>query len=482
MHRVLALARPSSILALMTVVKMYFVCATWNTCIYLFSHLDTSLSFPTMETNRQRDEVEVPCGDDESIPSGAFSYSDPPDGKMLNPPPSGLRSNITDSGGAREEEGPSVVQPAEELVMHVVTGAGAIVPRDVCGERPRRGAVESLSNQTHVRTRTQMLQQLVNDTTARIAELENQLARQSRQEHERAHAQAKMENVNDHAMVAELAKKNKEIEELRQETTKLRRELYSDEADIYPMNTCPPHGKAIVIVNDKFTPNPAEPNLGLRDRPGAEEDMRLFTETFETLGYLVERHYNKTAMEMYEIINNSAGENHEEYDSFVCCVSTHGNENVMYGSDSVEVKRLEWLQPLKAPESLQGKPKMCFFQACRTKADDTTAGVSSQYPIYQPDAPDKDADIFIANASTALNASYRSSVTGSWFVMAIHHVFTQYSHNLTLDEMMHKVNSVVCDARGTIREGGQQEARQCAESTSSFRKGLRFKFMSSVTQ
>lgn len=432
-----------------------------------------------METNPQR-EVETPQEDDGSLPSSVFSYSDPAEGgKMLNPPPSGLRSNITDSGGAREEEGSRQGRSHEEIVVHLATGGGSIIQREVCGERPVRGVPESSSNQTRIRTRTQMLQLEVNDKTARIAELETQLAEQSRLEHERAHANAmaKMENVNDHVMAMELATKNNEIEGLRQEIVKLRKDLCSDESDMYPMNACPPHGKAIVIVNDKFTPNPAEANLELRNRPGAEEDMRLFTETFESLGYVVERHYNKSAMDMYHIIDNAACENHAEYDSFVCCVSTHGNENVMYGSDSVEVKRLEWLQPLKVAPSLHGKPKMCFFQACRTKADDTSAGVNQQYPIYQPDAPDKDADIFIANASTAHNASYRSSVTGSWFVMALHHVFTQHSHHLTLDEMMHKVNSVVCDARGTIREGGQQEARQCAESTSSFRKGLRFKFM-----
>lgn len=436
-----------------------------------------------METNPQR-EVETPHEDDGSMPSSVFSYSDPPDdgGKMLNPPPSGLRSNITDSG-AREEEGSRQGRSSDEMVMHVATGGGGIIPREVCGERPARGVAES--SPTRTRTRTQMLQQEVNDRTARIVELENQLVRQNRLEHERAHANAvaKMETVIDHAMVMVLETKNREIEGLRQEVAKLRNDLCSDESDMYPMNTCPPHGKAIVIVNDRFTPNPADASLELRDRPGAEKDMRLFRETFESLDYVTECHYNKSAMEMYDIINNAACENHAEYDSFVCCVSTHGNENVMYGSDSVEVKRLEWLQPLKMAESLHGKPKMLFFQACRTKADDTTAGVNQHYPIYQPDAPDKDADIFIANASTALNASYRSSVTGSWFVTALHHVFTRYSHHLTLDEMMHKVNSVVCDARGTIREGGQQEARQCAESTSSFRKGLRFKFMtmSSIT-
>jgi hypothetical protein len=340
--------------------------------------------------------------------------------------------------------------------------------------------LDSLS--TRVRTRTQVLQQQVNDRVSQIRELENQLM------HERVHhnvVAAQKEHSNDE-LVRELGKKINEVEDLRRETAGLRKQLESGEnTEMYPMNAVPPHGKAIVIVNDKFEPNPqiaCVEGVELRDRPGAEEDMRLFKEMFELLQYSVECHANLTGAQMHEVIRTAAAENHDAYDSFVCCVSTHGDEHVMYGSDCVGAIRSELIQYVKQAESLNRKPKMFFLQACRTKADSTAA--ANTYPTYYPDAADRDADVFVANASTAHNASYRSHVTGSWFVMALHYVFRLHYHHLTLDDMMHKVNNLVCDARGVIQDGGpqtageqQQEARQCAETTSSFRMGLRFKFL-----
>ena len=450
--------------------------------------------YPVMERNRREDNSL-------SGESLAYSYSEDPMNygqDVLHAPPSelGPRTNIRDVGsrpvtmsraGRRgvEEEG------GQEGGRGEFVGVG-MTARPLGREESSGWDGVDGSGTRRTRTRTQMLQQQVNDKTAQIRELENQLALHNGEAHERAHdsamARQEHERAHNEAVVMELEKKNKEVEELRSETAKLRQQLVSGEdTEIYPMNMYPPHGKAIVIVNDKFEPNPEDENLELRERAGAEEDMRLFREMFEFLGYSVECHSNLTAEEMHQVIDKVACENHEPNDSCVCCVSTHGDENVMYGSDSVGVKRSEFLKPLKQTESLCGKPKMFFFQACRTKVD-TTGQLGPRYPIYYPDAADRDADIFIANASTAHNASYRSHINGSWFVMALHHVFTRHSHHLTLDDMMHKVNNLVCDARGTMQEGGQQsaaapqEVRQCAESTSSFRMGLRFKFPQPTTQ
>ena len=351
--------------------------------------------------------------------------------------------------------------------------------------QPSRADERQLDSlRTRSRTRTQMLQQQVNEKISRVRELENQL------QYERVHhnvVAAQREHSNTE-LVRELGKKINEVEDLRSETAILRKQLESGgNTESYPMNAVPPHGKAIVIVNDKFTPNPAFQGVELRDRPGATEDMRLFRETFELLKYSVECHTNLTCAQMHEVIGKAASEDHNAHDSFVCCVSTHGDEHVMYGSDSVGAIRSELIQYVKQAKSLDRKPKMFFLQACRTKADSTTT--ANKYPMYYPDAADSDADVFVANASTIHNASYRSHVTGSWFVMALHHVFCRHYHHLTLGDMMHKVNNLVCDARGTIQDGGpqsavdqQQEVRQCAETTSSFRMGLRFKFLTPATQ
>ena len=326
------------------------------------------------------------------------------------------------------------------------------------------------------RTRTQILQLQLNEMVERKRHLESQL------EHERVHRHA-MTEQREHSnsqLVRELEGKIKEVESLRQETATLRKQLLSGEnTEIYPMNTVPPHGKAIVIVNDVFVPNPADMSMEFPQRRGARQDMFLFEETFKTLGYDVDCHSNLTAAEMHRVVSDAAGQNHDAHDSFVCCISTHGDDEAVYGCDSARVKRSELVQYVKQSKSLYRKPKMFFLQACRTKSTSRPTGSSL---TYQPDVPDQDADIFTANASTANYASYRDQQQGSWFVIAVYRVFTRYFNTLTLDEMMHKVNSLVSDAQGYIQERDPHrpalEARQCAETTSSFRMGLRFKFSS----
>ena len=409
-----------------------------------------------------------------------FSFSEPLPSDFSQP-----RSNVKDYSGGRPgmeaevqrrwernaEAGRGREQKAE---MVIVAGGGGVQEREMKHERPLVSRpVVTASEGARQRTRTQLLQQQLIDSAAQIRQLEQQQGElRGRQEHEQAH---------NHMMLTELERKNREVEELRQETDKLRKQLETaEDTELYPMNMEPPHGKAIIIVNENFLPNLEDPSLELKKRAGAQEDLRLFKEMFHFLDYAVESYEDLTALEMHEVIAKAAIEDHRAYDSLVCCVSTHGDENVMYGTDSVGVKRSELLQPLKQSLTLNGKPKMFFFQACRTKVD-TTANSSSAQPLYQPNAADQDADIFIANATTTHNASYRSHVNGSWFVSALHLVFLQHAERLTLSQMMHKVNNMVCDARGTLTESAQydlgapQEVRQCAESTSSFRMGLRFK-------
>ena len=361
-------------------------------------------------------------------------------------------NKVTVQDGGRTEE-------SMECAMQSVTHSG---PREMAGHGLQR------------RTHTQSLQLQLNE---KIQQLQLQL------EHERAHHRilADQRQQNNGELARELERKSHEIDDLRKEIDLLQKQLLTgNDSEMYQMNEYPPHGKAIVIVNDQFTPNPTDSSINLLPRPGAEHDMFLFKSTFEFLGYEVECHRNLTCEEMNQVLQKAAGENHEAYDSFVCCISSHGDEKVIYGTDSVGALRSDLVQYVKSCKSLCGKPKMFFLQACRTKASSTVIGAGL---TYLPDAAEQDADVFIANASTVNYASYRDHERGSWFVMALHHIFTRHGQHLTLAEMMYKVNNLVCTAQGIVQDDShtsgavvQHEARQCAETTSSFRMGLRFKF------
>ena len=384
-----------------------------------------------------------------------------------------LGNSVGHQSGHQEAMG----QPAERPASgHQVGRQRAGHPRPAVGQPPagqRQPTVDGSVQRTH----TQMLQLQLNDKDRQVCYLESQL------EHERAHRYAQAEQMEQNVeLERELERKIGEVQELRLETSGLRKQLLSgDDSELYPMNTVPPHGKAIIIVNDQFAPNPADPSIELHNRPGAEHDMRLFKETFTNLGYAVEWHANLTAVEMHEVLTAAANEDHDAHDSLVCCVSTHGDEKVMYGSDSIPASRKELVGYIKQSKSLYKKPKMFFLQACRTKPVSPATVTASL--TYLPDAAEQDADVFTANASTMNYASYRDHKRGSWFVLALHHVFTKYGYTLTLNEMMHRVNNLVCDAQGYVQDEdphngavAAQEVRQCAETTSSFRFGLRFRF------
>ena len=326
-------------------------------------------------------------------------------------------------------------------------------------------------------THTQQLQLERNEAMEKVRQLENQL--EYKQIHHRQLQQA------DQGLVKELGRKNEEVGTLYQLVQRLDRQLQAgDETEMYKMNAILPHGKAIIIVNDSFNPNPLEPNLDLRPRRGAGRDMLLFKQTFENLGYLVETHPNLTSVQMYQVLIQAAQKNHEEYDSFVCCISTHGDEEKLYGVDSVGAKRSELIQLVKQSETLHKKPKMFFIQACCTRPSSTPE--RDNWTNYQPNTPDQDADIFIANATTPNSASFCDPLTGSLFVNTLHSVFTNHGPSFTLTALMHKVNREVCKTEGVIRKKDSlsqaaewQEVRQCVAITSSLRYSLQFKFQRS---
>ena len=386
-----------------------------------------------------------------------------------------VRHEVPTQPARERSRGEESMESAAESITHGGAGEMAGI------HPPRRG---------RGRTHTQLLQQQYVD---KVHQLQMQL------EHERAHnlaladqrqqqQQQQHQQSSNGELERELERKGHEVHDLRQEVEVLRKQLLAgDDSEMYPMNIHPPHGKAIVIVNDTFTPNPDDPSIKLLPRPGAEHDMFLLKSTFEHLQYEVDCYTNLTCEEMYQVFYRAVKESHEENDSFICCISSHGDENVIYGTDSVGAKRFELIQIMKQSESLRGKPKLFFLQACRTKSSSAVGGARLMCllpEVYLPEAAEQDADVYVANASTVNYASYRDHERGSWFVMALHHIFTRHGDRLlTLDQMMHKVNSLVCTAQGVIEDDDpgnegtvQREARQCAETTSSFRMGLRFRF------
>jgi hypothetical protein len=274
-----------------------------------------------------------------------------------------------------------------------------------------------------------------------------------------------------------LSQKVREVETQREETRKLREALEGRaDAPVYEM-TSKPHGLAVIFVNSKFDRNPEAPKLCLNERAGAKKDEEHFESIFKFLGYTTLVHRNQSSSDMYAKMVELSQLDHSNYDSLVVCISSHGNQRAIYGSDTVEVNRNEFCNSIKSCPSLKGKPKLFFIQACRlpaVDADSNKDGVEGETtPTTTPIHPD--ADMLIANASTPDNAAYISTYHGSWFAASLKRKLTdpQLIYGRTLSQLLLEVNGEVCQQMGRTRNE-DETVNQCVEVTTRLRKGVTF--------
>ena len=238
---------------------------------------------------------------------------------------------------------------------------------------------------------------------------------------------------------------------------------------VYPMSSLP-HGLAFVIGNEQFHHNQRRPKLELNDRNGCKMDMINFENIFSVLQYDVHTNNNLTATEIDLLFDKIATMDHSAYDSFVFCISSHGESNsYMFGADSVSIDLYMQIRKIQACESLRNKPKLFFVQACRVTPEDIVCHDSGgKITSYN-----SEADVHIAWATTRDQAAYRSPHDGSWFVSALNHVFASRARTMDLGTMMLEVNYLVSSSEGHERHSNET-VRQCVETSSQLRGLVRF--------
>ena len=255
-----------------------------------------------------------------------------------------------------------------------------------------------------------------------------------------------------------------------------------DEKEFYRMDKNP-HGMCVIINNHKFH-HPTDPDKAHPNRGGAEVDQKNLKLTFEYLRYIVEIHENLTHDQMTNLMMRMAQRNHANYDSFICCILTHGEQNMVHGADSIPVSLLDMTGVMKLCKTLINKPKMFFIQACRGDQEDK--GHQLEEEVVQRDSGGKqppsthtipqEADFFFGYATPLGNAAYRSRRHGSWYISELCKVLTSHVYTSNLSTMMRKVNDNICQA--FTKEG----YKQTAEFVDRLRKGVHFFHFSKVQQ
>ncbi|XP_065917252.1 caspase-3-like [Dysidea avara] len=240
-------------------------------------------------------------------------------------------------------------------------------------------------------------------------------------------------------------------------------------AERYPM--CKhPHGIAFIVNNYEFSFT-HHVEKALPNREGSLVDENNLRITWECLGYKVQVLKNLKASELLQQLMQIALHSHENYDSFVCCILSHGNVGGIYGTDGELVEFSEIFKLFQGKNycpSLVGKPKLFFIQACRGDAEDE--GASEQ----QIDGPDKiknvpiEADFLFGYASPPGYASFRSPKHGSWYISKLCEVLMDNAAQQDLLTMLTTVTDKVSE--GCTTKGH----KQCPAPDSRLRKQVWF--------
>ena len=223
-----------------------------------------------------------------------------------------------------------------------------------------------------------------------------------------------------------------------------------------------PHGIALIINNEVFTSKSM--------RKGTAIDERNLTHIFRYLGYKVEVHRDQKALEMLDIMIEIGTRSHEMYDSFVCCILSHGIEGHVFGIDGEKVSLRALTEKVDARNclTLRSKPKLFFLQACRGELKEAAVNISTDsgesMPPCSPQllphsgapaiATDSNneipsaADFFFGHATPLGYVAWRDEDHGSWFVSELCRSLCEMYRYAPLDNIMNEVRKRVATGKG----------------------------------
>ncbi|XP_013776997.1 cell death protein 3-like [Limulus polyphemus] len=243
---------------------------------------------------------------------------------------------------------------------------------------------------------------------------------------------------------------------------------WREDSDCYKMSSCP-RGYCLIINNVDF-------QKLMDERYGSEGDARKLNMVFHELGFEVTLKTDQTSQQMIDVIEAfSKKPEHEHVNSCVVIILSHGEYDIVYGTDAEEVqveKILDYFNNESCP-LLQGKPKMFFFQACRgknydigvSKYNQSDAKLSQQGGIakipYTAETVIRRlptwTDMLISYSTIAGYISLRNNIFGSWYCQALASVLMTHAHDVELTHMLLKVDKIV---KERVTDCGEKQATE----------------------
>ncbi|XP_077435569.1 caspase-8 isoform X2 [Vanacampus margaritifer] len=238
--------------------------------------------------------------------------------------------------------------------------------------------------------------------------------------------------------------------------------------EIYTMNS-EKRGICLIVNNFHFE----EPSL--EQRCGTMVDADCLEKVFEWLGFEVRIRQDCNRKQILSLIQELSSNDHSQMDCLVCCVLSHGKEDCVCGVDGRTVKITELMKPFNGQgcNSLVGKPKLFFIQACQGSErqkpvflvtdshTDEAAGVKISIPC--------DADFLLAVSSIPSYVSYRNPTHGARFIQSLcQNLIKMVPRNCHVVDILTKVNGDVSQM------GGWWGSKQMPRYDSCLRKNVVF--------
>lgn len=199
-------------------------------------------------------------------------------------------------------------------------------------------------------------------------------------------------------------------------------------------------GKCIIINNKNFAPS-----TRMSVRNGTDRDAESLFKTFQSLGFSVVVYNDCTCASMQDVLKKASEEDHRNSACFACILLSHGEENLIYGTDGmIAIKDLTVHFRGDRCKTLLEKPKLFFIQACRgTELDDGIQADSG--PMNDTDASPRakipvEADFLFAYSTVPGYYSWRNPGSGSWFAQALCSTLNEYGKSLDILQILTRVN------------------------------------------
>ncbi|XP_066926395.1 LOW QUALITY PROTEIN: caspase-3-like [Clytia hemisphaerica] len=247
-----------------------------------------------------------------------------------------------------------------------------------------------------------------------------------------------------------------------------------DLKECYAMQSTP-RGHFILVNNKHFLPSSGMENY---PRNGTDVDGAAITELFQEMGFLVEAHSNLSVYEMRKVFKQAAHKDYSGVSCLTCCILSHGQEGVIYGTDgTIEIREIT---SFFHGTNLSGKPKLFFFQACQ--GSDYMDSVTPD-EVMETDGPasegnditlPSEADFLYAYSTVPGYYSWRNSQRGSWFIQSICEVFRKHAHKMDVVRMLTRVNAIVSTKKSQTGQRASHHKRQISSIVTQLRKELYF--------